>query len=195
VFPNDPKITGVPNGIGTRDFPYPTPFYYDRESCPGVVPAEINPAYLNTIVKDASGRVLGSGPTGIIISEKGYVFNITRSTGRLEGGSRIYYQTSDCSGPGFLSEYELGGYVFSTTDMNGDFSIRYIKKREAPAYLSETFKIANPGPGSSCVNANVAGDFFPVFFNDPAITGVPNNLGSDENPYPIPLSYERFGSN
>jgi hypothetical protein len=199
VLPNNPEITGVINGFGTRDFPYPTPFYYDRESCPGVVPAEINPLYLNTIVKDASGRVLGSGPTGMIFSEKGYHFSIARPTGLLAEKSNIYYQSSDCSGPGFVSVIGNGaGYVFSTTDMNGDFSIRYTQKPEGPVYsvyLSEAFKIANPGPGSSCLNANVGGDFFPVFFNDPAITGVPNNLGSKANPYPVPLSHERFGSN
>ena len=164
------------------------------ESCPSGSEALINPTYLNTIVKDASGRVLGSGSTDRIINEKGYVFNIIR-TGLLTGGASIYYQNSDCSGPGFISGYEIGGYVFSATELNGDFSIRYTKKREGPVYLFETFRIENPDSGSSCVKANVIGDFFPVFFNDPAITGVPNNLGSEANPYPVPFTYERFGSN
>ena len=150
-------------------------------------------------MKDASGRVLGSGPTGTIFSEKGYRFTIARPTGQLAEISSIYYQSSDCSGPGFVSVNGNGtGYVLSTTDMNGDFSIRYTQKPKGTVksvYLSETFKIANPGPSSSCLNANIGGDFFPVFFNDPAITGVPNNLGSEANPYPVPLSYERFGSN
>ena len=30
VFPNDPEITGVPNGVGLRDNPYPIPFFFER---------------------------------------------------------------------------------------------------------------------------------------------------------------------
>ena len=43
------------------------------ESCPAM---NINPAYLNTIVKDASGRILGSGIADQIINEKGYVLGL-----------------------------------------------------------------------------------------------------------------------
>lgn len=165
------------------------------ESCPSGLPTDINPAYLNSILKDASGRVLGSGSTGGIINEKGYVFSINRPTGQLSGGASVYYNTPDCSGPGFVSGYNYGGWVFSTTNMNGDFDVRFTKKRVGTVYLSQTYKIANPGPGSSCIDGGTLGDYFPAFFNEPETTGVPNDLGSAENPYPIPLSYERYGSN
>jgi hypothetical protein len=160
------------------------------ESCPAM---NINPAYLNTIVKDASGRILGSGIADQIINEKGYVLNVPRVNGLL-GGLALVYDSPDCSGPGFISGYQWGGYVFSTTNINGDFDIRYSKKTVGPVYLSQTYKIANPGPNSSCIEGNTIGNYIPAFFNEAETTGVPDSLGSAENPYPIPLSFHRYGS-
>ncbi len=181
-------------GFVTPSFSEEILFCSSFESCPSGLPSDINPAYLNAIVKDASGRVLGSGPTGEIINEKGYVFSVSRPTGLLNAGGPIYYDSPDCSGAGFVSGYNFGGYVFSTTNISGDFDIRYIKKSVGPTYLAQTYKIANPGPGGSCIDGGTLGNFFPVFFNDPEITGVPNDLGSVANPYPVPLSYHRYGS-
>ena len=164
------------------------------ESCPSGLPTDINPVYLNTIVKDASGRILGSGVGDKIINEKGYVLNVIR-TGSLTSLSLVY-GTSDCTGPGYSSGYHYGGYVFSTTNINGDFDVRYTKKSVGQVYLAQTYQIANPGTISgSCVVGNTYGNFFPAFFNDPETTGVPNGIGSAANPYPIPLSHHRYGSN
>lgn len=164
------------------------------ESCPSGLPSDINPAYLNTIIKDASGRILGSGPTGEIINEKGYVFAISRPTGLLSGTDSVYFDTPDCIGPGFVSGYHFGGWVFSTTDKDGGFDIRYTKKQIGPVYLSQTYKIINHGTSSACIDAGTIGNYFPAFFNDPETTGVPGNLGSVEDPYPVPLSYHRYGA-
>lgn len=163
------------------------------ESCPSGLPTDINPAYLNTIVKDASGRILGSGVGDKVINEKGYVLSVIW-TGLL-GTLSIVYDTSDCSGPGFTSGHHYGGYVFGTTTINGDFEIRYTKKSIGQVYLAQTYVIVNPGTtNSSCVVGNTIGNFFPAFFNDPEVTGVPNGIGSAANPYPIPLSHHRYGS-
>lgn len=145
--------------------------------------------YQNPFIFDASGRLLDAYTAGgAIINSKGYRLRLYTSHGYYVNWA-IFFESPDCSGQGYGIPAEANGDVFLSYDQTGDYMIAYTEIGATPVNI--TYRSLRRSTGG-CETSTYAASYVPVFPNDPEITGVPNNIGARDNPYPGPFYFERY---
>lgn len=156
-------------------------------------PTEIGILYQNPFIFDASGRLLGAyAAGGDIFNSKGYRLKLYIGYGYYVNWA-IFFESSNCSGQGYGYSAEANGDVFLSYDKTGDFMIAYTEIGATPVNITyRSLRRFNGITHGVCETSTHATSFVPVFPNDPEITGVPNNIGTRDNPYPGPFYFERY---
>jgi hypothetical protein len=127
------------------------------------------------------GLLIGDGTFSghvVILSEQGYDFTLSRTTGIIrEGVFPTYYATTNCSGPSYV--VDPPGAVFRSIN---DPALYYVDRESAPISIANGSYWYSSGV---CANLVVLDAAWPSLPNDPAITGVSNQ------PYPLPIKLAR----
>jgi len=154
---------------------------------------EIDILYQNPFIFDASGRLLGAyAAGGDIFNSKGYRLKLYIDPGYYVNWA-IFFESPDCSGQGYGIPAEANGDVFMTYDQNGDFMIAYTEIEATPENITyHSLRRYNGTTHGVCETSTHSADYIPVFPNDPEITGVPSDIGTRDNPYPVPFYFERY---
>lgn len=155
-------------------------------------PAEIDILYQNPFIFDASGRLLGAYTAGgDIFNSKGYRLKLYIEPGYYVNWA-IFFESSDCSGQGYGIPAEANGDVFLTYGQNGDFMIAYSEIGATPVNITyHSLRRYTGSTHGACEISTNSASYVPVFPNDPEITGVPSDIGTRDNPYPVPFYFER----
>ena len=117
-----------------------------------------------------------------IISDKGYILNeLLLINGDVRGGAgNVFYASADCTGQGY-STFFYSGFVRLAQDDAGVLKLYYADKNS----IQQTFigGSASDGGGGCFALGEFSG--WPVSPNDPAVTGISNQLS-----YTVPIKFE-----
>lgn len=156
---------------------------------------EIVVLYQNPFIFDASGLLLGAYTAGgVIFNSKGYQLELYTSHGYYVNWP-TYFETNDCTGQGYTkggNVSQSSGYIIITHDQNQEYFVAYTDKGIDPSEITyRSLRRYVNGVHGACETKMNTLDVVPVFPNDPEITGVPSELGTRDNPFPVPFYFER----
>jgi len=145
------------------------------------------------LLKDAYGETVGrvigmyhvSGP--YVLTDQGYRTNIRAPVGWVgEFVPEIYYDVEGCDGNAYVSWIGLVGTVFRLNipvDMTYEERILYIP-HNTQSVTVDIKSVLWGGNQEICLPYVETGEGYPVYSNDPTITGIKNTL------YPTPMVIE-----
>ena len=159
-------------------------------------PTEINVLYQNPLIFDASGRLLGAYTAGgAIVNSKGFQLNLYTGGGHFVNWP-IFFESSDCSGSGYTNGGSYGdpkGHIFITNQGIDQYFVAFTDEAISPTNKQyQSLRRYVNGVHGACETKAGTALLVPVFPNDPEITGVPSDLGTRDNPYPVPFYFERY---
>jgi hypothetical protein len=158
-------------------------------------PGGIRPIYLNGLLEDANGKVVGFWwYDNFFVSTKGYWFHLYYPSPGYYTNQPVFFESDDCTGQPytqFFNPNPLPGKVFVAHD---GFDSHYVAYTEIGAI--PTTRTTNSlrryngvyGHGYCETPKTYTDEYVPVYPNDPEITGIPGDVGNRDNPYPTPLS-------
>ena len=190
-------ITGIFAGFFmSPSYATDTIFCNGFESCPAA-PTHSGPFYGNGWLKDANGKLLGFlWYRNNFITTKGYWFNLYTDSGYYIN-LPIWYESDDCSGQGYAGGFDQGytginpvpGQVFLTHDSNEEYIVAYTEIHAVPSLMTaNSIRRYNGSTHGVCESISpFEGKYAPVYPNNPDITGLPSDVGTRDNPFPLPL--------
>lgn len=177
--------------------------------------AGVEPFRLAPMVKDGSGNVLGTYVgrslltgqdigdvyageeflyAGEIITPQGYRFWLVESNGRHpDSVAEIWYPDTACSGDAY-TEWEPYHPIHDIPPGTVRLIEPLHEKFYTPKNATASRVLIKSAKNYDATCAPVPSVYFnviPFLPNDPAITGIGNDIGTAANPYPLPLVIER----
>jgi len=150
----------------------------------------IDAIYLSPLLTAGDGEVIGTYYSGRVLTHEHYWVSIWLEEGLITT-LWTFYPEANCQGQPYqiIDKYNSNGNVFRTFSETNGYETSYIHRTAESVTVTvlSAMEVAYKG-GGACKSRHSTQDFFPVLPNDPAITGVPNNRGTLESPYPQPLS-------
>lgn len=141
---------------------------------------------LNPIARDANGEVLGAvmgfdALTVTVLSPQGYFTRIDRMTGSHLDRPPIYFESTDCSGQGYIRD--ANAYLLGSVYITSSNQFSYTPAAESSVDIMAASTRANI-LCTPLVNVTRYTSY-KAYANDPAVTGISNTL-----PRPRPIGVE-----